>query len=51
MGDISEGSDISFLLDPPLSNDEYWVDIDESLVLNDLTIAMPLVTSSQKQRE
>jgi hypothetical protein len=34
IGDISEGSDISFLSDPPLSNDKYWVDIDESPVLN-----------------
>jgi hypothetical protein len=51
MGDISEGSDISFLSDPPPSNDEYWVDIDESLVLNDLTIAMPSASSSQKRRE
>jgi hypothetical protein len=51
MGNVSEGSDISFLLDPPLSNDEYWVDIDKSLDLNDLTTAMPSVSSSQKQRE
>jgi hypothetical protein len=51
MGNVSEGSDISFLLDPPPSNDEYWVDIDESLDLNDLTTAMPLASLSQKQRE
>jgi hypothetical protein len=34
IGDILEGSDISFLSDPPLSNDKYWVDIDKSPVLN-----------------
>jgi hypothetical protein len=45
-GDISEGLDITFLSDPPLSDDEYWVDIDKSPVLNDPTIATPLISSS-----
>jgi len=51
MGDVSEGSDISFLSDPPPSDDEYWVDIDKSPDLNDPTTAMPSASSSQKRRE